>query len=120
MEAQQVLNAIRGDEVDALVVRKGASETVFALTNINDLRQADETLQELEKRFETLASHAPIGIFMNDAAGKCIYVNQRACEIVGLSATEVFDHGILETIHPDDRERVMTGFFYAGIGEVKA
>jgi PAS domain S-box-containing protein len=105
-EAEQILNAIRGDEVDALVVRKGASEAVFALTNVNDLRQADATRLALERRFDTLAANAPVGIFINNFAGNCLYLNRRGCEIVGLSTSEALGDGVINAVHPEDRERL--------------
>jgi PAS domain S-box-containing protein len=117
-DADAILDAIRNNEIDALVIRKGASERVFALRSIEELRQADTELKhagverrlanaarrELEKRFETLATHAPIGIFMNDVNGQCVYVNRRACEIIGKSSKEALGGGLVDTLHPEDRD----------------
>jgi PAS domain S-box-containing protein len=121
LEAEAVLNAIHENQIDALVVKRGASESILALHNIEDLkhaaaqlkqagvelRLADSARQELEARFETLAMHAPVGIFMNDAADDCVYVNQRGREIVGAAAKEALGRGLATTIHPEDRERVL-------------
>jgi len=35
--------------------------------------------------FEALAAHTPVGIFVSSAEGDCLYVNQRWCELTGLS-----------------------------------
>jgi PAS domain S-box-containing protein len=121
VEADALLDAIRNNEIDALVIKKGEAEKVFALRSIDDLvraatelrhagaerRLANAARRELERRFETLASHAPVGIFMHDAAGACVYVNRRVCEIIGISPTDALAHGLLETLHPEDRERVI-------------
>lgn len=42
-----------------------------------------------ERRFRTLASHSPTGIYECDAAGICVYVNDRWCEITGTTPQEV-------------------------------
>lgn len=121
VEAEAVLNAIRENQIDALVVRKGSKESILALRSIDELRQvatqlkhaglerrlAKATRQELEARFETLAMHAPVGIFINDEADHCVYVNRRGYEIVGVAAKEALGSGLFDTIHPEDRERVL-------------
>src|SRR4051812_38018805 len=70
-DAGAILDAIRNNEIDALVIRKDASDHVFALRSMAELRQADTELRhagaerrmanaarrELERRFETLATH---------------------------------------------------------------
>ncbi len=45
--------------------------------------------QASERRFRTLASHSPTGIYECDAAGICVYVNDRWCEITGTVPHEV-------------------------------
>jgi PAS domain S-box-containing protein len=105
-EAEQILNAIRDNEVDALVVRNGASENVFALKSVSELNQSDQIRLQLERRFDTLAAHAPVGIFINDFSGNCLYVNQRGCEIAGLTPAQALGQGLINAVHPEDRERL--------------
>src|SRR6185436_8756982 len=63
-------------------------------------------LQASEQRFRTLASNAPVGIFMTDAQGDCEYVNEAWCASAGLSQEEAKGKGWLNALYPDDRERV--------------
>jgi diguanylate cyclase (GGDEF)-like protein/PAS domain S-box-containing protein len=55
---------------------------------------------------ETLRQ-APVGIFRTDADGRCVFVNDRWCEFAGIPAHEALGHGWVQTIHPDDRDRVV-------------
>ena len=60
-----------------------------------------------EAIFRAFAAHTPVGIFVSDADGSCIYVNERWCELAGLTPAQALGDGWLAAIHPDDRERVI-------------
>lgn len=49
---------------------------------------------------------APVGIFETDVTGGCLFVNDRWCELAGLTRAQALGQGWLAAIHPDDRERV--------------
>ncbi len=70
------------------------------------LAEENARLRESEQRFRTLASHAPVGIFQTDAHGNCQFVNERWCELAGLSPEEAAGQGWGRALHPEDRERV--------------
>lgn len=74
--------------------------------DITDRQQAEEALRESERRYHTLAKLSPVGIFRSDAMGKCLYVNERWCEMSGLSLHEALEDGWVQAIHPEDRERI--------------
>ncbi|MCU0545667.1 MAG: PAS domain S-box protein [Oscillatoriaceae cyanobacterium Prado104] len=69
--------------------------------------------RETEARYQTLTEASPVGIFYTDAAGNCLYVNDRWCQISGMAADKALDKGWLQGIHPDDRERVCTEWYRA-------
>jgi len=48
----------------------------------------------------------PVGVFRTDRRGHCYAVNQRWCELSGLSEEESLGIGWANAIHPEDRERV--------------
>ncbi len=75
--------------------------------DITERKRAEEALRESERHFHTLAEIVPVGIFRADAAGKCLFVNQRACELVGLSPDEQLGYCWQRALHPDDRARVL-------------
>ncbi len=82
-------------------------------------RAAEESLQQLNARletevqrraatFETLASLSPVGIVRMDAEAQCLYVNQRYCEMLGITREAALGRGWIRTaLHPEDRERVI-------------
>lgn len=70
-------------------------------------RQIQETsskLRQLENRYTSLVANATVGIFRTDAEGNCVFVNERYCQITGLTPTTAMGTGWRERLHPDDRE----------------
>lgn len=56
---------------------------------------------------EALARHATVGIYLNDATGSTYYLNREACRIIGLPRARALGRGWSETLHPEDRARVL-------------
>ncbi|MCP4674812.1 MAG: PAS domain-containing protein, partial [Deltaproteobacteria bacterium] len=73
--------------------------------------RADDALRESRERFRALAKVAPVGIFRTDVKGHYLYVNERWCEIAGLTPQEARGQGWAQGIHPDDRERVFAEWY---------
>lgn len=65
-------------------------------------------LKKSEERFRSLSACSPVGIFLTDTEGYCIYTNPRCQSIFGFALEEKSLETWLESIHPDDRERVLT------------
>ena len=61
-----------------------------------------------------LTSHTPYGIFRSDSQGKCVYVNERWCELAGLSVDQALGDGWMAALHPDDLGRVLAEWREAG------
>ncbi len=78
------------------------------VTDISDRKRTETQLQESEGRYATLVEASPVGIFRTDAVGNCIYVNDRWCQISGLTPTTAFGDGWREGLHPDDRVAIAT------------
>ena len=76
-------------------------------TDISQRLKAERALKESEELFRTLSAAAPVGIFMDDGHGNCLYVNERWTEMTGMSAAEAMGKGWLAVTHPDDREHVI-------------
>ncbi len=60
-----------------------------------------------DERFQALAQHTPVGVFVSDADGACVEVNERWCELTGLGREQALGDGWTAALHPDDRERVL-------------
>lgn len=55
---------------------------------------------------DALLSSTHVGIFMSDSGGACVYVNDRWCELAGMSSEQALGDGWMGALHPDDRPRV--------------
>ncbi len=75
------------------------------------IKQAQEALLSSERRYSTLAKIAPVGIFHTSATGDCLYVNERWCEIAGITLQEALGQGWTAAIHPEDRSRVFNEWY---------
>ena len=73
--------------------------------------QAFDRLQASEQRYATLTAAAPVGIFRTDAAGRCLYVNDRWCQIAGLTPEAAAGEGWRQGLHPDDQDRIATEWY---------
>ncbi len=78
--------------------------------HLKEQQRAEEALQQSEARMRDLAAAVPIGIFQSDAHGHFVYVNERWCEIAGMTAEESAGEGWSKGIHPDDRERLLAAW----------
>ena len=69
--------------------------------------QMGRRISESENLFATLAQHAPMGIIQTDAAGACIYVNNKWSKLTGLTDQQAKGSGWMSALHPDDRDKVV-------------
>jgi PAS domain S-box-containing protein len=68
------------------------------------IQETSSKLRQLENRYTSLVTNATVGIFRTDAEGNCVFVNERYCQITGLTPTTAMGTGWRERLHPDDRE----------------
>ncbi len=71
------------------------------------LAAVNAELSESEERFRLLSACSPLGIFLTDVEGRCTYTNPRYQAICGFTYEESLKEGWLQSIHPEDRERIM-------------
>ncbi|MFN7992386.1 MAG: PAS domain S-box protein [Bryobacteraceae bacterium] len=110
-DARQHREALRSarDELAIRVAQRTAqlSETNDALRReIEERKRVESALRESEQHYQALAELAPIGIFRTDDKGRCLYVNQQACAILGLTAEEILNGQWDRALHPEDREHL--------------
>src|SRR3712207_5735853 len=64
-------------------------------------------------RPNALLEAATVGIFLTDAQGNCLFVNERWGELAGMSSEAARGQGWAEALHPEDRERVFEAWYAA-------
>jgi PAS domain S-box-containing protein len=72
---------------------------VVIFRDVTEKRQAEEYIRRL-------AMDAPVGIFQTDARGHCVFVNERWCQITGLSREASLGGGWAASLHPADRNKI--------------
>lgn len=55
----------------------------------------------------------PIGVFITNEAGENLYLNPHYRKILGYSIEEMLGHGWLNSVHPDDRDRIFSPWIAA-------
>src|SRR6185295_7078022 len=77
------------------------------MTDIGERRAAEDARAESERRFRTLASASPVGIFAIGDDGRLAYANEHLREIFGLPVDMLDGPSWLDRIAADDREHVI-------------
>lgn len=62
---------------------KNIEEVIMVARDVSALVHIDHDKLESEGQFEQFASRAPVGIFKIDNDGNCLFINPRACELLG-------------------------------------
>lgn len=103
-------------ELPGLIVSIMAFLSIFSLEKIltapkkaeKNLKESEKSLQKSQTLFHTLANASPVGIFRTNERGLCTYVNDRWCEISGLTLEEAQNNGWASALHPVDRDQVFS------------
>ena len=64
-------------------------------------------LAHTDAPFRQVADHLPIGVFLLDRDRHLVYANQLLHELIGIDASSGFGTRSPESVHPDDRDRVV-------------
>ena len=74
--------------------------------NITQQKQQEIDLQDSESKFRSLSECLPIGIFLTNIQGECIYVNPCFQKIFDIKMAEVIGKNWLEIIHAENEENL--------------
>ena len=76
----------------------------------NDVTEPYKLRQEAKlnaRKYRTLATVAPVGLFYTNIQGHCLYVNDTWSEIAGLSLRDAMGEGWVKALHFDDVAKVI-------------
>jgi PAS domain S-box-containing protein len=96
---------------DATIDRPDLIETFVHQASIAlQRKRAERQLRTSEQRFRTLAQLAPVGIYITDRNGDCIYANECWLDMAGLSLEEALGNGWVKGLHSEDRDRIASSW----------
>ena len=75
--------------------------------DITASKKIEDELFKSNQLFQNLAKVSPVGIYRNNLLGDCLYVNERWCNLTGLSSAEALGKGWLKAIHPEDKDHLL-------------
>ncbi len=88
--------------VTNLLEEPGVHGIVVNVRDTTDRVDAEIALREREAMFRSLTESSPVGIYTADDEGRCLYVNDRYLQIMGLEREQAMGHGWVRAVHPDD------------------
>jgi PAS domain S-box-containing protein len=89
-----------------LITIDGQVHACGFLRDIGELERAHKALLESEARLRLLSQLAPVGIMQTDLEGLTTFVNERWCEMTGLTEQEAVGAAWSTGFHPDDVQRI--------------
>ncbi|MCB2180909.1 MAG: PAS domain-containing protein [Desulfobulbaceae bacterium] len=69
--------------------------------------------------FHQLVTLSPAGIFLTDEQGNYQYVNERWCQMTGLTPEKAKGRGWVQGLHPDDREKIAAAWYKIPLSQKK-
>src|SRR5215218_8742773 len=92
---------------------RAEAAAVEAEEALNHQLEVEAALRSSEARFRAMAESSPLGIYITDPSGDCLYTNPAYQRISGLSEQQARGSGWSGAIHPEDRERVFQEWYEA-------
>ena len=78
--------------------------------DITDRKRAEDALGDAERSMRQIVDAIPQLVWTCDAQGNCDYLSTQWAHFTGVPAERQLGHGWFESLHADDRERVMKGW----------
>jgi len=112
--------AVQNGADDYLVKKQVDSHWLPRTLNyLIERKTTKEALTLSEARFRAMSDASPLGIFVSDVHGECIYTNEAYHKISGLDLEQTLGTNWSMAIHPDDRQRVLAEWRAAAQGKEK-
>lgn len=122
-----VLSSAADEGIARQAVQRGADDYLVkghvdahwlprALHYLIERKTIRDDLRISETRFRAMSDVSPMGIFVSDAQGGCVYTNPAYQKISGLDLEQSLGANWSMAIHPEDRERVLAEWRLAARG----
>lgn len=116
-----VLSAASDDKLMRAAMKRGAHDYFAkghidahwlprALNYILERKVSRTALRDSDERFRAMSDASPLGIFVSDAQGNCIYTNAAYHTISGQTLDETLGTNWTGAIHPDDRQDAISAW----------
>ncbi|WP_163338978.1 PAS domain-containing sensor histidine kinase [Desulfopila sp. IMCC35008] len=86
-------------------------QVFVTLHDVTRLKLSEAALAESEKRFRTLTSLSPGGIYQTDRDGNCVYANDAWLLMAGMTFDEAKVEGWIKGIYSEDHDRIKQGWY---------
>ncbi len=95
-------------ELNAKTIIKEDNDMLRAVIvhDLTEQKLIQEKLRESEEMFRTMSEYSPVGIFLSDINGDCVFVNDKYLEITGLNSQQALGNTWKSIIYPTDKARV--------------
>ena len=94
-------------------VFKGKHHLLSVMRDISATKRTEEALKRIEEFSSVIAKASPVTLWVSDAEGKTIYVNQTWIDWTGRPFETNLGHGWQEAIIEEDRQTVADHFIHA-------
>ncbi len=83
-------------EINSALIQLDRPYIIATVRDITERKRVEEAIRASEERFRILVEHASDAFFLQDAGGRVLDVNQRACESLGYTREELIGMTPLE------------------------
>lgn len=102
VEATDKVRGLDGGADGYLIEPVPPEELIATVRAYLRLQQAEAALHASEERYRTTFEHVAIGMAHVAINGRWLHVNERLCEILGYSRSELLQTDVQSVTHPDD------------------
>ena len=99
---REIIRAYLSSTPTSSSMRDGAMLFQTAIVDLTERTRAQEKLRESEERFRALVNQSAAGICRTDLDGRLTFVNQKICEMLGYTESELVGKTIRELTRPED------------------
>ncbi len=94
--------------------------TMAVIADITEQKRAEAALQESEQRFRATFEQAAVGIVQATRDGKLLMVNQRFCDLLAYTQTELLEMTVTDVTRPEDIDLSLNSMERLWAGETRA